>query len=413
MKKKSISRRNAWLLIGLVLIVLILVIAKSWSAVGARLANPMRQILGIKRVAQMETFLFNIQDGIARLKVSVGLDKEENPWETTAGQSAPLAPPSTHTPIPSATPVPVEATEALAGAALADDTPTPGVTSTPTPAPWSLANLQPFSQVDGEGVWQPYLTNSKGEIVSYRTFLKPDPERPYALVAVVAVDLAKTRLHFVLGVDEPAKPGGIHGNGLIPEADKQPGKLLAAFNGGFIYEHGQYGAMANGVTPLGGREGLATLAIAPNGDVRIGEWKIDLSSEEKWEAWRQNALMILHDGAVNPKVETGSYLEWGANLDGATVTVRSSVGLSADNQVLYYFAGPSLSMPTLASAMAVAGVADGMLLDINPTHAHFTAIRQQGEQLSAEPLLEEEMKMWVDRYLSQWGQDFFYLTEKE
>ena len=104
--------------------------------------------------------------------------------------------------------------------------------------------------------------------------------------------------------------------------------------------------------------------------------------------------------------------EWGANLDGSVVTMRSAVGLSEDNQVLYYFAGPSLSMPVLADAMQRTGVDDGMLLDINPTHAHFTAFRVQDGELIAEPLFPEEMDIWVDRYLHPWKQDFFYLTEK-
>jgi hypothetical protein len=93
--------------------------------------------------------------------------------------------------------------------------------------------------------------------------------------------------------------------------------------------------------------------------------------------------------------------------------MRSGVGIREDNRVLYYLAGPSLSMPVLADAMAAVGVHNGMLLDINPTHAHFSAMRVQDGELSAEALYPEEMDLWVDRYLRQWEQDFFYVLVKE
>jgi hypothetical protein len=54
-----------------------------------------------------------------------------------------------------------------------------------------------------------------------------------------------------------------------------------------------------------------------------------------------------------------------------------------------------------------------MLLDINPTHAHFTAMRAVDGELVAEALYPEVMDLWVDRYLHQWDQDFFYITVKD
>jgi Phosphodiester glycosidase len=264
-----------------------------------------------------------------------------------------------------------------------------------------------------EAIWQPYIYTPKGEVAAVRTFLQPDAERPYAIVAVAAFDLLKVQLHYVLGLKEPSKPGGPHGWGLIPDEDKQPGKLLAAFNGGFIAEHGNYGAMADGIIPIALRQGLATLAIYKDSAVRIGEWGIDLQDSTDYAALRQNALPIIHNGEINPKVYTGTWVEWGANLDYSIETLRSGVGISKDNQVLYYFAGPGLSMPVLADAMDRAGVHNSMLLDINPTHAHFTAMRVMDGQLTAEPLYEQEMSLWVDRYLRQWDLDFFYVIARE
>lgn len=386
-------------------------LVKSWSAIGASLAGPMRSILGIERVAQLETLLFNAQDGVKRLQYRLGMAQPEIPFQETVAL-LPVNTPTVMILSDTATPEsePRTESESVSSQSVTDETPTPD--PSPTPSAWTLENISAYGSLPEEGAWKPYIFNSAGEVVAVRTFLQPDPERPFTILAVTAFDLSKSNLHFVLGLEEPAKPGGPHGYGRIPDEDLQPGKLLAAFNGGFIAEHGAYGAMADGVTALAGRAGLATLGIFENGQVQIGEWKNDLLAEEKYQAWRQNALMIIHNGEINPKVETGTYIEWGANLDGSVVTMRSAVGLSEDNQVLYYFAGPSLSMPVLADAMQRTGVDDGMLLDINPTHAHFTAFRVQDGELVAEPLFPEEMDIWVDRYLHPWKQDFFYLTEK-
>jgi len=407
--------RKRWIIVLFVVIGLCLfgfLAFRSWPAVGSSLADPMRDLLGIERVARLETFLFNIQDRISRWKYSAGLEEAAVPWSV---ESLSISPDQTVEPNPVP---PTETAPPLADMSTKEPSnveelsPTATLRLTPTPSAWTLPNLETLGSLPNEGIWQPYITNPDGEVVAVRTFLQPDPERPYSIVAVVAFDLSQTRLNFVLGLEEPGKPGGPHGYGVILDEDKQPGKLLAAFNGGFIAEHGQYGAMANGVVPLAARAGLATLGIYKDGRVRIGEWKNDLSQNDDYVAWRQNALMIIHNGETNPKVETGTYIEWGANLDGSIVTIRSAVGLSEDNQVLFYFAGPSLSMPTLADAMKQSGVYNGMLLDINPTHAHFTIFALKNSKLTAEPLFPEEMNIWVDRYLGQWDQDFFYLTTK-
>ncbi|HBX70708.1 MAG TPA: hypothetical protein DEH25_15335 [Chloroflexi bacterium] len=423
-EKKMPKQKKRWIVIGIVLVLVIagLILAANWRTVGKQMANPLRGLLGVQAVAKIETVIFKVQDQIEQWKFDLGLAEAENPFGVAAspieGSPTPASQviPPTQTESPTPTENPAEPQSTVDPESLAEPTaipPTLTVAPSPTPTGWVLANIEPFGDLQGEGIWQPYLYSLAGEVVAYRTFLQPDPERPYTLVAVVAFDLTKTDLRFVLGLEEPSKTGGPHGWGNIPVDDMQPGKLLAAFNGGFIAEHGGYGAMADGVTALAGRSGLATLAIYNDNSVRIGEWGTDFYVDGDYRAWRQNALMIVHNGEINEKVYTGTEAEWGANLDGATVTMRSAVGISEDNSVLYYFAGPSLSMPVLADAMVAAGAHNGMLLDINPTHAHFTAMRVVDGKLTAEALYPEEMDLWVDRYLHQWDQDFFYVIVKE
>ena len=139
------------------------------------------------------------------------------------------------------------------------DAPTPP--PSPTPVRWPPAALKPLGTLAGEGAWSPYIQEASGNTAAVRAYLQPDPQRPYAVVAVIAFDLLHTRLHFVLGSVEPFSPDAPPRSGKIPAADLAPGRLLATFNGGFKATHGKFGAMADGVTVLPPRDGVGTLAI--------------------------------------------------------------------------------------------------------------------------------------------------------
>jgi hypothetical protein len=230
------------------------------------------------------------------------------------------------------------------------------------------------------------------------------------VVAVVAFDLNRTQLHFILGFNDPALPDGPRGDGLIPEEDRQPDVLLAAFNGGFRAANGQYGAMAKGIEALPPKDGMATVGIYRDGEVRIGAWGEDIDYSPDLVAWRQNCRLILQDGEISPRVYNDSITDWGASISNQIVTRRSSLGLDRDARTLYYFAGPSLSMPVLADAMLNAGAHQGMLLDINHFWVHFTAIHVQDGELVADPLIPSDMIDQIDRYLGPSPADFFYVT---
>jgi hypothetical protein len=231
-------------------------------------------------------------------------------------------------------------------------------------------------------------------------------------VAVVAFDLTHSRLNLVLGIDEPkpANPNIARRTGTIPAADFKPGVLLATFNGAFKSEHGNYGAMADGLVVIAPTKELATVAIYTDGSVKIGEWGKDILPSDKMVAWRQNCRLVVQDGQINPLVNVDSAAYWGANLNGATVTWRSGIGISPDGKTLYYFAGPSMKADVLAQAMLAVGVKAGMQLDINNYWVHFAAIRDSGQKLIPEPLFPEDMKFDVGRYLAPYSRDFFYVS---
>ena len=384
---------------------------------GAQGAEFLRKIIGDPATAQLEMFIFSVQDSVHQVEYNLGIAKASAPWQASIPKGTPSATPLplpsttlTNTPrAPTPTIVQTQLTSIIAVTATRVP-PTPTLTATP----WSPGTANATGNLDGEGLWAPYISDTGKQVVAYRTFLQPDPKRPYTLVAIVAFDLSRIRLGFVLGTDEPKYKDSpqFKRPGTIPAADFVPGILLATFSGGFKGEHGNYGAMADGNVSIAARKGLATVAMYKDGSVKIGEYGKDLTASDQMVAWRQNCSLVIQDGKINPLVNVDSAEYWGANLNGATVTWRSGIGISADGNTLYYFAGPSMTAIVLADAMMAAHVQSGMQLDINNFWVHFTAIRVDTGKMVADPLFPSDMFSSVDRYLKPYARDYFYIALK-
>jgi hypothetical protein len=291
---------------------------------------------------------------------------------------------------------------------LAVETPTP--TENPLNMVWQLEPVIPLGSLEGEGIWQPYIVNQDGIILAYRTLLQPDPERPYAWVAIVAFDLQKVRLHFILGYEEPYNPEGPERTGEMPESDKNPDLLLALFNGGFKATHGHFGAMSEGIEALPPRDGMGTIVIFRNGKVKIAIWGQDKIATDEILAYRQNGPLVIDNGEINPQIYNDSPNDWGYTVDSVSPTLRSGLGISEDGNTLYYYAGPSLSMETLAKGMQNSGAYRAIQLDINNFWVHYVTVINKNGQINLEPLLPELMTDRIDRYLYPHGRDFFYIT---
>lgn len=384
-----------------------------WPGLGAQVAKPLRGLIGNERVAQLETLFFGLQDQAKQAQYQLGMEEAAAPWAVETATAVPTVPTATATATPSLPTATSQPDSPTSEATRPSSTPTAVASPTPTPSPtataWGLANLPPFATLAGEGVWQPYLHDETGQPLAVRTFLQPDPERPYALVALVAFDLTRVDLHFVLGSDEPALAGGPRGDGYLANEHKLADVLLATFNGGFMASHGEYGAMADGLVALPAKDGYATVVIHDDGRVAIGEWGLDIDPQGNYQAWRQNARLITQNGQITERVYNGSAATWGSSLTGEVITWRSALGIDESGQILYFAAGPSLSMPVLATALQATGAYNSLLLDINETWVHFTAVVADGDSLQAEPLLPA-MSSSVDRYLRQSRRDFFYVT---
>jgi hypothetical protein len=402
--------RKRSLLSGFILLILVGVagvvaigIRPDWGAKGAMLLRP---IIGNEGVSRLEQVYFNLEDRGKQIQHEWGLAEAAPPWEITPAATASITPiPTTPTPTATAAANPTDPSAQLQATAE------PSPTAPPSPTPWRPAPATPLGNLAGEADWNVYLTNPAGEPVAYRTFLQPDLERPYAIAAIVAFDLTETRLHFMLGTEEPGLTDNPQrGQGWIPEADRQPGHLLATFNGGFLTTHGRWGAGQGALEVVPPRDGFMTVAIHDDGRVQIGEWGRDILTSDNMAAWRQNGRPVVQAGQIHERVYSNAIADWGAALSGDIVTWRSGLAISDDGQTLYYVAGPGLSMPALASVMVHAGAAQGMLLDINKSWVHFAAITATDNQLTAAPLFPDDMGHQPDRYLRVSARDFFYVT---
>jgi hypothetical protein len=378
-------------------------VINTWPAIGAQGADLLRGIIGDEAVAGLEMKVNQIQDGLQKLKYQLGLEKPAAPWNTLQVRTPTALVTLTSTP-EIQTPFIYKPTETRAVLNP------PEFTQTPTPAIWEPAALTPLGGANGEGVWSAYIQDVEGYNVGYRTFLQPDPTRPYTLVAVVAIDLTRSRLHFVLGSIEPAGENTQPRSGAIPQADRAANVLLAAFNGGFQARHGQFGAMADGIMALLPRDGMGTLAIYRDGRVSLGEWGPESEVTTNMVAFRQNGPLVVQEGQINPRIHNNSPQDWGYTVNDVSPTVRTGVGLSKDGKTLFYFCGPSLSMEALAIAMQAAGAWNTIQLDINNYWALFVKFKPNGSKVVPEALLPKLMVANIERYLWDYTRDYFYIT---
>ena len=369
--------------------------------VAAQVADVLRQTIGNEAVANLETMMFTLQDNVRKLEYQVTGKKAASPWSLT--------------PVPTQV---VEVTPTLPVATPNPSQPQPTPTAKPnlnlTGVSWPPPNItNRLGALEDEGVWTPYIYDSSGRVAAYRTFLQPDKDRKYVVTAVVVFNLNVTRLGYVIGTKEPASPVNLFRSGSIPNNDKQAGVLLAAFNGGFQAQHGNFGVLYEGNIVLSGREGMGTLILYKDGRVNLAPWDKKFYDTTEIRSWRQNGPLLVQNGEINPDTNTTDKIKsvdyWGATVDGNAVTWRSGVGLSANKQFLYYAVGPGLTVPTLANVLKNAGAKEAMQLDINPYWVQFVSVSAVNKQFKANPLWPE-MSNTQERYLGSHTSDYFYVV---
>ncbi len=276
--------------------------------------------------------------------------------------------------------------------------------------PTNVAPPYPNLAVPGEGVWlpMPNAFDPTAPPLMYKTFLHPDPTRPYARAAIVAMDATRLHLHAVAGTVEPVSPANVTRTGSIPRADLT--SLVAAFNGGFKATHGHYGMMVDGQTLLPPQPNADTIALYRDGRVRIAPWSVISDTLPQMQSFRQTPAFLAYHGQVNPALMDERLITWGASVSGKTVIWRSALGVSADGRTLFYAAGESLTARRLAEALVTAGASNVAELDVNWSFERFLTYAPPSGNLTEQVLLDQmhyQPGMYV-KYPA--ARDFFYLT---
>lgn len=275
----------------------------------------------------------------------------------------------------------------------------------------------------GEGEWVvpalPWLRRVPGVLGDapspfYQTFVRPDEERPYVKVLLVAMDMRQLDLDMEAGVEDPEPLTGPPGAGRIPRDPAVYRRVAAAFNGAFKTDHGHYGMMVHKRVLLPPVPAAATVAVFDDGRIGFGTWGADRRvtglgdvSEAPVASFRQNLDALVDHGRINP---TGRNL-WGFTLPGkGAQTERTGLCVTESGHLLYAW-GEDLSGTTLAKAMSMAGCDYALHLDMNPYHTGFifTAIDDLSTRKVRSALLTPAMSIPADRFVQFSPKDFFYV----
>jgi hypothetical protein len=296
----------------------------------------------------------------------------------------------------------------------------------------------------GEGRWialekDAFITpTATGNAPAFVTsFVRPDVHRQDVRVYVTLWDPRQIALHMEAGTVEPIAANGEHGPGLIPRTPEVMKHVVAAFNGGFQAQHGEYGMSANGIEYLPPKPYAATVVELRDGSNAFGAWPADLAAApDDVVAYRQNLTALVQGGKFNP---------WGRNWWGGTPpgwpdqihSARSAICMTEEDFVGYFYSA-SISAEDLAQGMLDARCKFGIHLDMNPGHAGFEfydvaadgKLAPLGRPLQADWEAEgkvTDMAGWVfrsrrmirgmghmlfPRYIQREARDFFYLTSR-
>lgn len=369
--------------------------------IAPEVADTMRTLIGDERTAQVESWFFRLEDRVHKAKYRL-FGGETNPFETEAVHVQYLP---------------------RAEGAVVHYFPETGVrTDFPDltgelfmPTPMQLPEIRQLSNdpEPGEGVWStaglPLTTPA--DVRMAKTFLHPDPSRPYASVALLLVDSRRARLHMVAGTVDPGGSRNIAGPGIIP--DEHLASLLVAWNGGFKGDHGIYGMQVGDTVFRQLRPNLATVCTRTDGLFVMGEYGRDFTWDETMTACRQNAILLVDKGEVSPRTNEGNDT-WGyVRVDSSEfITWRSAIGVTKDGNLLVA-AGNSLSADSLAKALWAAGAEYAMQLDINNPYVLTGLYFHQPDGTIEGERFMDSMPDTPKRFLRTNERDFMYLTLDE
>jgi Phosphodiester glycosidase len=275
--------------------------------------------------------------------------------------------------------------------------------TTTTIAPWKIApaNVAPSVEpaLDGEGIWSP-IASVGGADAIWATSLRPLPQFPSVVGSFAVIEQNTTHAAMFNGSDIPGGKGWALTN-RVP--DDHQASLIAAFNGGFRFEHIAGGYKTEGRVVRELKNGEGTLAIDRNGKVSIGEFGRDLTDDGTYISMRQN-LPLLVDKGVSQVAAHGKTW-WGADFGDVIFVVRSSICVLADGRLMYGAVG-KVDANMLADSLVHMGCQRAMQLDINGTWPTFETFPADADGAKHGNFLDRRMGGSRDRYLTGSSREF-------
>lgn len=217
----------------------------------------------------------------------------------------------------------------------------------------------------GEGTWIP-IAKAGGQDAVWAMGIRPLPEFGSVVASMALIDQTYLRAGLFNGSE---LPGGSWARG-----DRIPGELypaaVAAFNGGFRFEHIKGGYYTEGrmVKPL--RDGDATLAVSADGQLELGAYGTDIAKDGPWISLRQNLILIVANG--NSQVAYGESIGvwWGADFGDEVYVPRSAVCKMKDGRLAYAMV-EKVNAAQLAQSLINMGCVMAIQLDINGSWPSF------------------------------------------
>ncbi len=270
--------------------------------------------------------------------------------------------------------------------------------------PGNRLNLAP---VDGKNAWHARLSPLfPGQEVMATSFIQPDTDRLYAVVTLLQIDTKAIALGAVAGIKQPGGSLGHPGPGVIPPALLQSGKLVAAFEGGFLYNDGNYGMTVGDTVYAPLQNNVGTLVGYKDGSLKIINYTgQDLGKEVVFA--RQNCPLLLENGTLSV-LDPKNKVAWGRTLTSGIYTRRSGLGITKEGNLIYA-AGNNITPLTLSYALRAAGAVDAIQLDINPAWVSFDFFSQPSPGVYAATPLNKEYRNRSKQFLNGYNKDFFYL----
>src|SRR5579884_731976 len=228
-------------------------------------------------------------------------------------------------------------------------------------APWPPRIRPVFAHaLPGEGAWNWTGPLVRGKAPVLVTTFRTEVDYPRIVAYVAWFDHTRTAVSWYPGRYEPPS-APVRGPIEVPSGERW--RLLATFNGGFIYRDGSNGSSIAGLQYEPLKDGLATMVAYRDGRVDVKTWTGGPVAGREIAFARQSLPLIVDNGRLNPALNDSS--QWGFTLGNAVRVWRTGAGVDRRGNLIYA-AADDQTVVTLARILQRAGAVRAMQLDINP-----------------------------------------------